>query len=249
MNKVKDIVKSDRINCAGNHYAIFLHCKLEKITTAIYMVTDFFPEEEPLRLALREKSIQLMSFVMSLTKGPSSLDENIFFEITSLITEIDSFLRISLNSNLVSGMNYSVLIGEYKNFLDLITERKKTGVGRKILLTDDFFKDDEKNEVVVGPIAIGQKTKGHSQKSLNKDIPTNMSFIKNKSTYVKKEKPDRKNMILKVVKDKKQVTIRDISKVIKGCSEKTIQRELIAMVKDNTLKKEGERRWSHYSLK
>ena len=42
--------------------------------------------------------------------------------------------------------------------------------------------------------------------------------------------------------------IKDVSPLIKGCSEKTIQRELLSMVKSGILKKEGEKRWSKYSL-
>lgn len=59
---------------------------------------------------------------------------------------------------------------------------------------------------------------------------------------------ERKLTILKLLKDKNNLTIRDFSLVIKGCSEKTIQRELLRLVKSGVLKKSGERRWSRYSL-
>jgi hypothetical protein len=36
--------------------------------------------------------------------------------------------------------------------------------------------------------------------------------------------------------------------MIKDCSEKTIQRELIVLVSEKVVKKEGERRWSVYSI-
>jgi len=45
-----------------------------------------------------------------------------------------------------------------------------------------------------------------------------------------------------------KLTIKDFTKNIKDCSEKTIQRELLAMVAKGVLKKEGERRWSKYFL-
>ncbi len=37
--------------------------------------------------------------------------------------------------------------------------------------------------------------------------------------------------------------------MIDDCGEKTIQRELVSMMKEGSIKKEGERRWSQYSLK
>jgi len=60
---------------------------------------------------------------------------------------------------------------------------------------------------------------------------------------------ERQNIILKEIKDKGQLTIRDLIGKIEGCSEKTIQRELLALVDRGVLQKEGERRWSRYSLR
>lgn len=65
---------------------------------------------------------------------------------------------------------------------------------------------------------------------------------------VKVKKNSRQIAILNIVKRKKEVTIKDISTVIKDYSEKTIQRELSDLVSQGVLKKEGERRWSKYSL-
>ena len=58
----------------------------------------------------------------------------------------------------------------------------------------------------------------------------------------------RELTIIKMLKDKSNLTIRDFFLVIKGCSEKTIQRELLRLVRIGVLKKSGERRWSRYSL-
>ena len=58
----------------------------------------------------------------------------------------------------------------------------------------------------------------------------------------------RREIILQVLKDKKELTIKDISLKITDCSEKTIQRELVSMLRSGVLKKTGERRWSKYSL-
>jgi hypothetical protein len=58
----------------------------------------------------------------------------------------------------------------------------------------------------------------------------------------------RRDRILSIIKDKVQVTIKDISGAITDVSEKTIQRELMSLISDGTLRKEGERRWSKYSI-
>lgn len=58
----------------------------------------------------------------------------------------------------------------------------------------------------------------------------------------------RRERILDIIKDKGEATIKDISTTITDCSEKTIQRELIDMIKDNVILRDGERRWSKYKL-
>ncbi len=60
---------------------------------------------------------------------------------------------------------------------------------------------------------------------------------------------NRKDIIMNVVRSRGKVAVSDILPYVKDCSEKTIQRDLIKMVTDGLLVKEGERRWSRYSLK
>ena len=69
------------------------------------------------------------------------------------------------------------------------------------------------------------------------------------STGDRAVKEDRRKIILALLKQKSELTVRDIAKSIPGYSEKTIQRELLALVMEGTLVKRGERRWSTYSLK
>ena len=66
---------------------------------------------------------------------------------------------------------------------------------------------------------------------------------------IQAKKISRQESSLSVLKHQSNLTIKDFSKVIKDCSEKTIQRELIELVDRGVVKREGERRWSRYSLK
>lgn len=54
--------------------------------------------------------------------------------------------------------------------------------------------------------------------------------------------------IIKLVKDKREVAIKDIVEHFPELSEKTIQRELMSFIASGVLKKTGDRRWSRYSL-
>lgn len=59
---------------------------------------------------------------------------------------------------------------------------------------------------------------------------------------------DRRERIKVVLNAKEEATIKDITDIITDVSSKTIQRELNAMIEENLVKRQGERRWSKYSL-
>ncbi len=50
---------------------------------------------------------------------------------------------------------------------------------------------------------------------------------------------------IKDIKDKIKTTPEQASFLV-SCSEKTLQRELVSMVKDGVLNKTGKKRWSRY---
>lgn len=79
-----------------------------------------------------------------------------------------------------------------------------------------------------------------------KDNAFSIKDTSNKETKINAKKGTRRESIIDFLKDKEWVGIMDISKRIIGCSVKTVQRELADLVKDGTLKKQGEKRWSRY---
>ena len=94
-------------------------------------------------------------------------------------------------------------------------------------------------------------------------IERNFSGYPSETSHVKHNidilKNTRREEIILVIKDKMKsainfegVTITDIKSighgVLASCGEKTLQRELVSMVLDGVLKKNGEKRWSKYSL-
>lgn len=57
---------------------------------------------------------------------------------------------------------------------------------------------------------------------------------------------DRRAAILHFVLQNKAVSIKEICAIVPDCSEKTVQRELGALIAEGLIKREGERRWSVY---
>jgi predicted HTH transcriptional regulator len=81
----------------------------------------------------------------------------------------------------------------------------------------------------------------------SKEVLPNSEPLK-KFGAVSVKKNSRQSIIISLLKRKKEIMIKDVSPLINGCSEKTIQRELLEMVSLGLLRKLGEKRWSRYTL-
>jgi hypothetical protein len=92
----------------------------------------------------------------------------------------------------------------------------------------------------------------HNIKDKEQIKTTTQSVIGLQMTAVKpvlgEDKKERRDAIMRTIRSKGQVTIKDISENISGCSEKTIQRDLQELIQHGVLMREGEKRWAVYKL-
>ena len=226
----------------GKTFQLFVFKKISKISNALYLITDLINDSEPLKWSLRKGALDSMSFINSV--------KDISFsprEIISNLTFIRHLLSLGRMGKIVSEMNHGILD---KEISDIVVSLSREMSGRSIL-SEDFFavqkiEESDKKETNGTSSAF---YKGQSNVLYNKE----MSFIKTpevqkvRTKEIKdKQKGQRKDEILRIIRTKPNLTIKDISSVIKDCSEKTIQRELIIMLSDKLIKKTGERRWSRY---
>ncbi len=76
--------------------------------------------------------------------------------------------------------------------------------------------------------------------------PLDKSLHKGQNQPTSKGQSERAERILEYIRRQKSVSIKEIATTIKGCSEKTIQRELTLLIQRGLVRRVGERRWSHY---
>jgi hypothetical protein len=204
--------------------------QLDAISKAVYLVTDLFSEGEPLKMSLRRMAIDIIE------------NED---KISSLL-KLNSLIKLSRDMDLITTMNAGLLIRVIDSQLSDLNSRdekkeiyidKVLGIDNRVeIITEEVMVIEDKVELVVEKktptITINNNTQ-------------NIKTINNISMDI----GSRRKRILEIVKSRGAVTINEFIESIKGCSSKTIQRELTSLVLSGTLKKTGERRWSKYSLK
>ena len=246
-------------------YFVFIYKKAEKIAAAIYMITDFFDDREPLKLNIRKAALSLIDLTLSLNTTLSPERKSLLNHITRHSLSIISYSEIAARAGIESLMNHRILKDEIQNFIKTIEDREvPQKLGRHFVLNDDFIKDEnaEFMKPVVNHTGLPYQPTIHNPSShlahqsivFKKPISQGGPSIKEeRSVAIKKEdkgsrKSERQEAIISVIRQKGELSIKDLTGVIKGCSEKTIQRELLVLVDMGILNKAGERRWSRYSL-
>jgi len=244
-----------------------LYKKTQKIITALYMVTDCLEDGEPLKFRLRTLGLSAISDIHSLEKERAIPKTFRFETLKNTIDESVSLVEIAGLVGLVSSMNSAILIKEFLNLKELINEKEEKNkqsvfqdplfaarASEKIVLSQSYFsigKEKEntlsyKGHFIKDSVLYKKQSnlKGHIEDTYEKD---NKVEKRNRQSDIAL-KINRRNNILRLIKDKKEVMIKDISQIISDCSEKTIQRELNALVSEGVLKKIGNKRWSRYAI-
>ncbi len=241
------------------------YTKSNKLISALYMVTDIMDKDEPLRCKLRTLGTQIVSDVNSLP-----------VVISNRIGEILSFLEISYTVGLISEMNFSILKKEFLDLEKALRDYGKVRslwLEDNLLKTEDFSAEDTTSSVNIFK-RTDKKSIGHKKintellrtrigvqkgSTLMQALSDKASHLYNNTNNFNSLKRQRRDEIIRLLRTSGQaLTITDIKMKAKdsdnkaealiSCGEKTLQRELSAMVKDGVLGKVGDKRWSRYSL-
>lgn len=224
----------------------------DKICLAIYVLTNHVKDIDPIKWSIRTHAINLVSFTNNLNESRDGERQIVIDMSVKEATLVLSEITLASRAGLVSYANWKVVSDE----IALFTTELKDFMQKDTILSplqQEHMRVDMPAPSVDKMIQLHKKTsvKDMSNKGQNKG-----HVLLNKSTErenIKDTKNDlqhdeRRKIILEMLKDKDFLSVKDIALLIKNCSEKTIQRELIFLVKSGVLYKTGDRRWSTYSL-
>lgn len=184
------------------------------------MVTSFIAREEPLRTLLRSSSLELTRLSTDRARlielGPETF--------ATRCAEVAALISTAESANLVSAMNAKLIVEEYARLATFVKERYSfiSSHVSDIQDKDNIHQDKGQKDVRQYQTRVSVSVKDSSQTST------------------------RKADILALFSQKDKISIKDAVQSVVGVSEKTIQRDLLSLVAEGVLIKEGERRWSTY---
>lgn len=259
---VSDIV-SDTKALQNNSFLNFVSKKTEKLVAALYMVTDCMDADDALKGKLRLLAVDLLSDIHTFSSGTAIQKHISASELQDQITGILSFVGIASTVGFISEMNATILKKEFSLLTEeLVKHQEKNRASnfqgslfsssqiRNVRLNENIF-EVPRPVTEERPISSEFWIKDNQSVAQVKDtqVPQKQIFRTQKIVMRKMpemSKSDRLEKILALIKDKNEVSIKDISKSFSDCSEKTIQRELNHLISLGRVKKVGDKRWSRY---
>ncbi len=208
---------------------VFIYKKAERLAKVIHIITPAFLETPALRNRVDLIAVGLIdSAILSPTYSQNALARELL--------ALSSILSIARTSGMLSIMNVNLIEEEVRTLLQEITAYEEPHISL--------------DEVP----SIAELAKASSSRRIIRSgsHDTIVNVKNNKTTRANKGQNDVKDKrieaILSIIKVKGQVYIKDISTSIRDVSEKTIQRELTALVSKGILTRNGKRRWTSYTL-
>ena len=216
---------------------VFIYKKAERLAKAIHLIAPAFSEAVSLRNRIDAIAIGLVDAAIL----PPALARA---QLARELLALSSVLSIARTGGMLSSMNAELIAREAHVLLQEVAvyEEPRLFLDEAPSLAA-IAKRAGRHEALERPSPARASSKSLRHQRAPK------GHLKDSVEPAGVVIKDRQQTILSVVREKGgKASIKDISTVIRNVSEKTIQRELQALIESGAVMRTGERRWSTYSL-
>lgn len=215
---------------------VFIYKKAERLAKAVHLIAPAFSESASLRNRIDAIAIGLIDAAIV----PFGTVRTV---LSRELLALSSILSIARTGGLLSAMNTDLITREAHSLLQEVAGYEEPRL----------FLDEVPTLSSIAKSAFSQESRQDTSSRVQKPVAPDQyardRHQKHKGHIKDTEQvKDRRETILSVIKNKQKASIKDISTLLRGISEKTVQRELSALIEEGRVRKEGERRWSTYQL-
>lgn len=220
--------------------------KIEKIVSVILYILSFTDKKDintDLSNTLKNRSFSLHeTSLMTLQSLPDTVTDNLY-SVRHKLTVLDSTMRVAEAARLVAPDLSQLVLEQIDAVQRYITNHYLQAVGLSV---------KDLHEIAVPKVSQSSTTTQAKPKSQpakrQQRVQVPAGDISSDAYMVYSQLTDRAERIKTVLEAKPQATVKDVAEIITDVSEKTIQRELNSLIEKGQVVREGERRWSKYSV-
>lgn len=207
---------------------VYIYKKAERLASALYLVTPALRDS----LSLRAK---VESIAVRLTEAARLPGTQLAESVSRELLALSSLLTMARAGGLLSPMN-----------ADLITSEARALLGEVTLYEEPRLALEEPETLA----ALARQAPSMRPPRALPPAGARASTVPRRDAaqgQSQRHVSSRQESIMSFIREKGSVSVKDLSAVVRGVSEKTIQRELQALIEAGQVVKRGERRWSTYA--
>ncbi len=227
----------------NNSYYQHIFKKTEKIVSVVFYILNNIEVEKKSETHTSNLASKAHfaheNALRTLEVKPANATE-VLEQFAQALIGLESTLRIVAAAGVIDQEVLMVIVGEIGNVLRSLREY----IGGDNTFPSDLFKGIAES----APTARTDSPRRTHTPARTPAATAMGSVTQGDASAAAPVTNDRRVRITTILGAKGEATIKDISEIITDVSEKTIQRELNALIDENVVKREGERRWSKYSL-
>lgn len=232
-NQNDSLIYLKRLSANDDYYNIVFK-KTERVASAVFYMLAHIELTDRTKVHYNNLSDKAMSLheaaIASLNLYEYEVREKIHPLQQSLVV-LASALHIASAAKVITGDMQSVVAEEIDMVLRYIRNHYINEAASRLSVATEPTKPKPATRV---------------QRRIRPNIPAN--DFSSDAVLVYSDLGDRTNRIKTVLEAKPEATIKDLSEIITDVSTKTIQRDLNSLIASGEVIRQGERRWSKYSI-
>jgi len=219
--------------------------KIEKIVSVVFYIlsfTDTKDRNNNLSETLQQKSFKLHELSLeTLQSLPDTVTDKLL-QVRHQLVALDSTVRVAEAARMIATDLAQLVVEQIDSVQRHLSNHylQNTSISIKELHTVAITTDTSANG------SSAKKATAPRRRQQRVQVPA--GDISSDAYMVYSQLTDRAERIKTVLEAKPQATIKDVAEIITDVSEKTIQRELNSLIEKGQVVREGERRWSRYSV-
>ncbi len=210
----------------NEEYFKYIFKKTEKIVSAVFYTLraiDDDSKKDTVLSYIEQKSFALLETIEKSLRAPLMSRTVRIDELSIALIALESALHVGVSARLIKEDLFLVFQHEFgllhRAFRDFIIP----------------FKHE------LGDLSVPAQ-------SVSRKVPRVRERSERQQETIGGVSISRGEQIYAIIKDKGEVSIKDISSMLTNVSEKTIQRDLMTLIEKGQIVKDGERRWSRYKI-
>ena len=226
-----------------NRLGIRLYQRTERLTAAVFLMTNHLPSNDPLKIEIRKNASLLLQKALACRHEMRSSTSSAVGEFQVSVRHLISLIRLLVFSGFISSQNAEVVasaadeLGIFASSASRSSLSEALTISRGDLLNVPDSHKGLKDRVFIRDISGLKDNLMTSDRSPLNPVNESMPSLTQRGTG-----------IIAILRSGEELNIRDIAAHLPEYGEKTIQRELASLIMKGVVKRTGHKRWSRYSL-